>query len=270
MGLFDRLRPQDHQAPEATAAPGAVGDGDADHAVVRAHRKRPAYVRPVNVLLAVGIDGQGPLSSAVELADTARANASATEDAIAWVTRTTVIRGAAGGFVTGVGGFASLPVAVPVNVVEFYVQAARMVSAIATLRGHDVTTPGVRKAVLQTLVRTQSDSGLVKAVSGTRGGALPRKLMSFLPAGALLVANKGIGFRLLRLVAERLFGRFGRGVPVIGGIAVAFTDAWMMGRIAEQAKADFPVDDFPVDDSPADDSPADDSPADDSSADESS
>ena len=69
MGLFDRLRPQDHPAPEATDAPGVVGDGDADHAVVRAHRERPAYVRPVNVLLAVGIDGQGPLSSAVELAD---------------------------------------------------------------------------------------------------------------------------------------------------------------------------------------------------------
>jgi len=55
MGLFDRLRPQDHQVPEATAAPGVVGDGAADHAGVRAHRERPSYVRPVNVLLAVGI-----------------------------------------------------------------------------------------------------------------------------------------------------------------------------------------------------------------------
>ena len=184
MGLFDRLRPQDHQVPEATAAPGVVGDGDADHAEVRQHRDRPAYVRPVNVLLAVGIDGQGPLSSAVELADAARANSSATEDAVAWVTRTTVIRGAAGGFVTGVGGFASLPVAVPVNVAEFYVQAARMVSAIATLRGHDVTTPEVRKAVLQTLVTTQSNSVLVKAVSATRGGSLAKKALQALPAGA--------------------------------------------------------------------------------------
>ena len=38
-----------------------------------------------------------------------------------------------------------------------------------------------------------------------------------------------------------LFGYLGRGVPLAGGLAVGFTDGWMMGRIAEQAKPDFPL-----------------------------
>jgi hypothetical protein len=126
-------------------------------------------------------------------------------------------------------------------VVEFYVQAARMVGAIAILRGHDIGQTQVRKAVLHTLVATQTDSVLTKAVSTSRGGAVPRKLLGFLPSGALLVANKAIGFRVLRLMIQTLFGYLGRGVPLVGGLAIGFTDGWMMGRIAEQAKNDFPL-----------------------------
>jgi hypothetical protein len=224
MGRFDRLRPQDPRADE-TATP---------------------LVRPVQLLFAIGIDGQGPLRSAVELADAARASSLTAEDAVARVARTTTIRGAAGGFITGVGGFSAMPVALPVNVVEFHVQAARMVGAIATLRGHDLGDSQVRQAVLQALVRTQTDSVLVKAVSATRGGPLSRWLLHLLPSGALLLANKGIGFRLLRATAERLFGRrFARGVPLIGGFVMATTDGWMMRRIAEQAMLEFPTEDPP-------------------------
>ncbi len=154
----------------------------------------------MQLILGIGIDGLGPLSSAVELADAARANNPTTEAAVSEVAQSTIIRGAAGGFVTGAGGFSALAVALPVNVVEFYVQAARMVAAIAILRGHDVDDPRVRKAVLQTLVGTLHDSALVEAASGTRGGALTWRVLRFVPTGVLLFASKGIGFRLLRAV----------------------------------------------------------------------
>ena len=155
------------------------------------------------------------------------------------MSQTTVIRGSAGGFVTGVGGFWALPVALPVNVVEFYVQAARMVAAIAILRGYDVNDPPVRRSVLQALVGTQQDSPLVKAATGTRGVALTWRVLGVLPAGVRLLAGKGIGFRLLRAMTELLLGRFGRGVPFLGGVVVAAVDGWNMRRIAEHAKAAF-------------------------------
>ena len=206
---------------------------------VDGHHHR-AFARPVQLLLAIGIDGQGPLTSAVELADAARTSSLTTEDAVSRVARTTIVRGAAGGFVTGVGGFSALPVALPVNVVEFYVQAGRMVGAIAILRGHDVGDPQVRKAVLHTLVGTQHDSPLVEAASGTPGVAWIWRVLRRLPAGILLVVSKGIGFRLLRAMTELLFQRFGRGVPFIGGLVVATVDGWNMQRIAAHAKVAFP------------------------------
>jgi hypothetical protein len=244
MGRFDRSRPQNQRVRQtATPLEAKLDHDDLDGPDGPDHS---AIARPVQLLLAIGIDGQGPLTSAVGLADAARTSSLTTEAAVARVARTTIIRGAAGGFITGVGGFSAMPVALPVNVVEFYVQAGRMVSAIAILRGHDVGDSQVRKAVLQTLVGTQHDSVLVKAVSGTRGGALTWRLLRLLPSGALLVASKGIGFRLLRAMAERLFGRFGRGVPFIGGIVVATTDGWNMWRIAERAMIDFPAEDSAV------------------------
>jgi hypothetical protein len=214
---------------------GAMGPEGPDHP------EDLALARPIQLLLAIGIDGHGPLTSAFELAAATRTASRNTEEAVAQVARTTIIRGSAAGFGTGFAGFSAMSVALPVNVVGFYVQAARMVSAIAILRGHDVGQTQVRKAVLDTLVGTQTDSLLVKAVSTTRGGALPRKLLGLLPSGARLVAYKMIGFRLLRALVRLLFGHTGRGVPLIGGSIVAFTDGWMMGRIAEQAKIDFPA-----------------------------
>lgn len=205
------------------------------------HPEDFALAPPVQLLLAVGIDGQGPLASAIELAERARASSRNDEEAVDHLVRSSVIFGSAGGFVTGVGGFSSAPLAISANVVEFYVQAARMVGAIAILRGHDIGQTPVRQAVLHTLVATQTDSVLTRAVSASRGGAVPRKLLGFLPSGALLVANKAIGFRVLRLMIQTLFGYLGRGVPLVGGLAIGFTDGWMMGRIAEQAKVDFPL-----------------------------
>jgi hypothetical protein len=174
MGRFDRSRPQDQRVRQTASPPAAGRDNDTDDLDGPDHA---AIARPVQLLLAIGIDGQWPLASAVELADAARTTSLTTEEAVARVGRTTTIRGAAGGLITGVGGFWAMPVALPVNVVEFYVQAARMVGAIATLSGHDVGDFQVRRAVLQTLIRTQTESELVKAVSAKRGSALTRPLM---------------------------------------------------------------------------------------------
>ena len=63
-----------------------------------------------------------------------------------------------------------MPIALPANVLEFYVQATRMVGAIATLRGYDVQDPRIRTAVLLTLVGSKSDDVLKKAGMATGGG----------------------------------------------------------------------------------------------------
>ncbi len=79
------------------------------------------------------------------VAEEARAKAGGDrEKAIAALARRSMVGGGIGGFVTGFGGFVTMPVSLPVNVAEFYLQAVRMVGGIATLRGYDVDEPRVR------------------------------------------------------------------------------------------------------------------------------
>ena len=106
----------------------------------------------IESLLDVGIDGKGPFDSAQKVADVKRAEKPDAEEAVDAVVRGHLKLAAAGGFVTGLGGFITLPVALPANVVEFYIVATRMVASIASLRGYDIKQPEIRSAVLLTLV----------------------------------------------------------------------------------------------------------------------
>jgi hypothetical protein len=133
-----------------------------------------------------------------------------------------------------------MPVALPLNVVEFYVQATRMVGAIATLRGYDVNDPHVRTAVLLTLVGSDADEVLAKAGLATGSGRVVSYAARRLPPAGLLIVNKAIGFRLLRGVGEKAFAKLGRGVPLLGGFVGGGIDVWMMKRIADHAMREFP------------------------------
>ena len=196
--------------------------------------------RLIQVLLDAGIDGLGPLKSSRELADAARLDTRTTEGAVKKIVRSHVVKGGVGGFVTGIGGFLTMPIALPANVLEFYVGATRMVASIATLRGYDLDDPQVRSAVLLTLVGSEADEVLAKAGLTGGSGKVVGLVGQQLPPAALLMLNKAIGFRLLRGVGEKAFARLGRAVPLAGGVVGGGIDVWMMKRIADHAMGEFP------------------------------
>jgi len=194
-------------------------------------------------LLDVGIDGRGPFRSAHAVADAARDGARSDEGAITSIVRTHAVEAGVGGFVTGLGGFVTLLVALPANVVEFYLLATRMVASIARVHGYDIDHPQIRSAILLTLVGADADDLLRKAgvvVSGGVGGKLTDLATQRLPGPALMVLNKGIGFRLLTRSGQSMLGRFGKAVPVVGGAVGAGLDVYLLGRIAANAKREFP------------------------------
>jgi hypothetical protein len=194
----------------------------------------------VDRLLDVGIDGRGRFDSARTVADNALSDHGDPERAIdAVVTRHTKMA-AAGGFVTGLGGFVALPVALPANVLEFYALATRMVGAIASLRGYDVSDQGTRSAVMLTLVGADADDLLKRAGVG-KAGRLADLAAQRLPGPALMVLNKGIGFRLVSSVGKSVLARFGKGVPVVGGVVGAGLDVYLLRRIAGHARKEFPT-----------------------------
>ena len=226
MGLIDLLTPGRAEAKKTRAALDAASDRDPDPGAID---------RLVEMLVDTGLEGRGPLSSAHEVAQEALAKSDGdVEKAIARLARQTLVTGSIGGFVT-------MPVSLPVNVAEFYLQAVRMVGGIAVLRGYDLQEPRVRTAVLLTLVGSDSHEVLEKAGMTTASGRVTSYALKGLPPGALMIINKAVGFRLMRGVSEKVLSRLGRGIPVAGGLVGGGIDGFMMKKIADQAMKEFPA-----------------------------
>ena len=226
MGLLSMVRGKAKEAPRRSALDEAAVSDD----------KVTAFLARV---IGVGIDGGGRIASAQQAASRARARGSV-DDAIAQVISRHSRLAGAGGFVTGLGGFVTMLVALPANVVGFHVLAARMVAAIAELRGYDTKDPHIRTAVLLTLVGADADKVLKQAGISTGSSAALGVVASRLPRSALMVVNKAVGFRIIKGLSGKLLGRLGRAVPVVGGAIGAVFDTLMLRRIAEAAKREFP------------------------------
>src|SRR5674476_26242 len=196
-------------------------------------------------LMDVGIDGRGPFRSAQSVADFALSEHREVEPAIDAMVRSHLRLAAAGGFVTSLGGFAALPVALPANVLGFYLVATRMVASIASSRGHDISRTEVRSAVLLALVGADADDLLTKA-SDAGSGQLVGLAAERLPGPALLAVRKGVMFRLLLRISRKSRPRLGKAGLLAGGLVGAGLDAYLLKRIADHARLEFPWKPGPV------------------------
>ena len=190
-------------------------------------------------LMDVGIDGRGPFSSARDVADMAVAEHREVEPAIDAMVRSHLRLAAANGFVTSLGGFVASPIALPANVLGFYLIATRLVAGIAASRGHDIGRSEVRSAVLLALVGADADDLLTKA-GGAGTGQLVNLAAQRLPGPVLMAVRKGVMFRLLLRIGKKSSSRFGKVVPVAEGLVGAGLDAYLLKRIADHARLEFP------------------------------
>lgn len=230
MGIFGRGR--NEATPDSRAVVRAAGDEGGLTAAAN---------RLVERLLDVGIDGRGPFSSAGSVAADALTKAGGdVERAISQVKSDHRKLAGAGGLVTGLGGFFTLPISLPANVLGFYLLGTRMTAAIAKLRGYDIDQPEIRSAVLLTLVGADRDDVLKKAGLHATGGRLAALAVDRLPAPALMVLNKAVGFQLLARMGKGVLGKLGKAVPVVGGVVGGVIDVYLLGRIAKQASKEFP------------------------------
>lgn len=196
----------------------------------------------VGRLLDVGIDGRGPFDSAAEVASAAlKRSAGDVERAVTKIVSSHLRLAGVNGFLTSLGGFFTMPVSLPVNVAGFYVLATRMTAAIAIVRGYDIDSPQVRSAVLLALVGADAKDLLGKAGLTAPGGTLGNLASSRLPAPALMVLNKAVGFHVITTAGRQTLARFGRAVPVVGGALGGGLDAWLSQRIAVNARSEFPL-----------------------------
>jgi len=191
----------------------------------------------VNWITEKAINGVPPLSSAENLAteyliDASYAsNAARVDSLINWETA----KNFTSGFITGLGGLLTLPVAVPAALGASWVIQARMAGAIAQICGRDLTEDRVRTLVLLSLA---GDSGkeVLKRAGITVTSKLTQKAIQRIPGRILIEINKRVGFRLLTKAGEKGIVNLMKVVPVVGGVVGGVFDAVTCRTVGYAAK----------------------------------
>lgn len=184
------------------------------------------------------IDGVGPLAPAAVAADRQlKEQRGDVERAIHEVIENNVRIAGAQGFVTNIGGLVTMAVTVPANVTGLALIQCRMVAGIAHLRGHDLSDPRVRNAILAVLLGEDQVNDLVKKrkLAGTPMALATAPAHDPTIDGTIsaVVASDIIA----RVAGKRLATTVGRRVPVIGGVVGMGADGyatWKIGRYADR------------------------------------
>jgi uncharacterized protein (DUF697 family) len=204
-----------------------IGDGMATKLDVKA---MAALVSALQWIYERAIDGVPGLEGAPDLAASYQRQCATDEDAIDALVRWQVAKAAAAGFLTNLGGLATLPIALPANVLSALYIQIRMVAAIAALRGHDLKSDQVRTVVLACLCGTTLIDVVKEAGIGV-GAGLAQQAVASLSTEAVR--------RLARIGALRRAGNTAHVVrltPLIGGMVAGALDGALTRAYANAAK----------------------------------
>ncbi|HXT92915.1 MAG TPA: EcsC family protein [Trebonia sp.] len=201
----------------------------------------------VKQLMKVVDEGVGPITGSRDYAEARLAHFGDPEKAIKRIVAETTASSATAGFVTGLGGFITLPVTLPANITGQAILNARMVGAIAHLRGWDLQDELVRNSVLITIA-----GGTPNAVLTEFGVTVARKsaeaAIKKLPVTIVREINKRVGFMLVaKYGTKRSVVTLSKLVPGIGGVVGGAVDATFTGLVGRLAKKSFTAQALAVD-----------------------
>jgi hypothetical protein len=190
----------------------------------------------MNWILDQALSGVPPFSPASRLVDEIRTrlpDATPRAQAERLILRESV-KNFSTGFVTGLGGPVTLPLAVPSSLLSSWLLQARLVAAVAILHGHDLQDPRLRSLVLWALF-----GDTVKEVLKTGGVPLANritaKLVIQLPASVFMAVERKLGLVFLERTTRWGMNNLLKIVPVAGGAVAGTLDAMVLRRVGATA-----------------------------------
>lgn len=186
-----------------------------------------AYDKAVN-----GVPG---LDSAVELAaEYAKQEGTLYDQANALI-RWQIAKCATSGFVTGLGGLMTLPVAIPANITSVLYVQVRMIAAIAHLGGHDIKDDRV-KTLVYTALCGNAALPVLKEIGVKVGTKVTQRIIQNISKEVIISINKAVGFRLLTKFGSTGVVNLGKAIPLVGGIVGGTVDGVATNTIGNVAR----------------------------------
>lgn len=121
------------------------------------------------------------------------------------------------GFLTGFGGFLTLPVTIPANVSSVLYVQMRMITCTAYMAGYDINSDQVQTFVYACLAGV-SLAEIIKQTVKIFGEKLFIASVKKIPGKVLTKINQKVGFRLLTKFGSKGIINIGKLVPIVGAI----------------------------------------------------
>ena len=161
------------------------------------------------------------------------------------------------GFVTGLGGLITLPVAIPANVSSVLYVQMRMIACLAYMGGYDTNSDQVQTLVYACLAGISLDQ-VVKQIGVKVGMKMANAMVKKIPGSVLTKINQKVGFRLLTKFGTKGVINIGKAIPFLGGVIGGGFDFVETKVIAKRAYKMFILNDFSTPEKTSDNSTADD------------
>ncbi len=139
------------------------------------------------------------------------------------------------GFVTGLGGWITMPVTLPADLAGVALLQLHMAASCAVLAGHDLQDAETKSAVVECLLMTDGDP------NSEREETLSRATVKLAEKGVRSIVKASV-IRMAAAAGRRIGGRIARGVPLLGGAIGAISDAYNTRIVARHTLDTF----FPI------------------------
>lgn len=149
------------------------------------------------------------------------------------------------GFLAGLGGLITLPVAIPANVGSVMYIQMRIIACLAYLGGFDINSDQVQTLVYACLVGISIDQ-ILKNVGIQFGTKFTMTMVKKIPGTVLTKINQKVGFRFLTKFGTKGLINIGKAVPIVGGVIGGGFDFAETKIIANRAYKMFIKGDFSV------------------------
>ncbi len=176
------------------------------------------------------VTGFSGVDSAYELANEYLSQGESLSEQVDSLIKWQVAKSAASGFVTGIGGLITLPIAVPANIASVMYVQIRMICAIAHMGGHDIRSDKVKTFIYLCMVGNGAKELLKNVSVRISEKVLIRTVNSLVNQLSTKLATK---------IGEKGATSLGKAVPVLGGVVGGSLDAVSTRIIGKVAKKIF-------------------------------
>lgn len=142
------------------------------------------------------------------------------------------------GFVSGLGGIITMPIAIPASIATVIYVQIRMITAIAIMGKYDVKDDRV-KALVYTCLAGNAAKDILKGTGIIIGSKISTQLIKSISKETIIAINKRVGFRLLTKFGEKGAINLGKMIPLVGGFIGGTFDGISTNVIGNIARKTF-------------------------------